>query len=109
MLTEPQSSFFHESLNKVRNIVLNHVPSDFSVFLFGSSVTGLHSLSSDIDVGFLGPAPLSQNILRCIREDVEESFVPYRVDLVDFFTKPGTFKTIALDAIQLWQSPQKKS
>lgn len=109
MLTESQSSFFHESLNKVRAIILSHVPSDFSVFLFGSSVTGPHSLSSDIDIGFLGPAPLSQNILRCIREDVEESFVPYQIDLVDFFTKPALFKTVALDAIQLWQSPKKKS
>ncbi len=101
-------SFFDQSLSTVRSIVLHHVSQDFSVFLFGSSASGNRSHSSDIDIGFLGQTALPQNTLRCIREEIEESYVPFGVDLVDFFNKPDSFKTIALQTIQLWQSAPKK-
>ncbi len=86
-----------------KQIVLAHLPnSNYTVFLFGSRAVGNHKINSDIDIGILGNQkfPLKNKIL--IEEALEESIVPYKVDLVDFFNVDEIFKQYALQKTIPW-------
>lgn len=87
---------------KARDIILHHIDrEDVSVFLFGSR-TKFHRISSDLDIGFLGSTPVARKILTRIRFDLEESDIPYHVDLIDFSTVSENFKKTALEDIKVW-------
>lgn len=53
------------------------------VWVFGSRARGDHVTYSDIDVLYEIPWPLSSALLSQIQEDLEESRLPIKVDLVD--------------------------
>jgi len=59
---------------------------DVRVYLFGSSVTGRVRRSSDIDVAIDPLRVLPSALLAELRERLEESEVPYDVDVVDLST-----------------------
>lgn len=54
-----------------------------TVYLFGSWARGSASSLSDIDVAIEARIPLAPGTLARLRERLEESHVPYRVDVVD--------------------------
>ena len=54
-----------------------------AVFLFGSRSIGNASPISDIDVAIYPKKSLHSGPLSSIREELEESGIPYSVDLVD--------------------------
>jgi predicted nucleotidyltransferase len=59
--------------------------SDFParVFLFGSRASGCARTTSDIDVAIDATLPLPAGLMGRLREALEESPIPYRVDVVD--------------------------
>lgn len=75
-------------------------PGEYDVFLFGSRVTGEASRFSDYDIGIRGKKPLPPAVKAQIEEALEESNIPYSVELVDFFFLPQRFKDIALSRTQ---------
>ena len=56
---------------------------DARIYLFGSSVTGRPRRWSDIDIAIDPVSPLPAALLAELRERLEESDVPYDVDIVD--------------------------
>ena len=71
-------------LNQVRKILLDHLKGyRVQLFLFGSQATQQAGRTSDIDVGILPMVPLPKGLLSQIREELEESHIPYPVGLVD--------------------------
>lgn len=87
----------------VKHIVLQHVDStSFKVFLFGSRACGNSKKFSDIDVGILGNKPFSTITKFEIEQAIEDSIVPFKVDIIDFFNANSTFKTEALKQIVEW-------
>ena len=71
-------------LERVKNIVIGEIAdANVKVYLFGSWARGEERRSSDIDIAvdWLGGAPPGK--LARLREVVEESDVPFRVDVVD--------------------------
>ena len=71
-------------LKQARKIILSRLKDyKFLLFLFGSQSTERAGRASDIDVGILPMAPLPRGLLSEIREELEESHIPYPVDLVD--------------------------
>ena len=91
----------------VKQIVLKHVPKDnFAVFLFGSRAVGNAKPLSDIDIGILGLEPLPTLIKADLETDLEESIVPYKIDLIDFYQVDKDFKKEALNTIQIWNCPK---
>lgn len=90
-------------LDIIRGIVLQNIDRDkTSVFLFGSRANSTNRKFSDIDIGFMGQDKLSTRVLRKISDNIEESRVPYHVDLVDFNTVDEKFKEKALKDIEIW-------
>ena len=82
-----------QELAEARRIVLDGLSKHATrVFLFGSRAGGTPRLSSDIDVGVLPLAPLPSGLLSEIRERLEESSIPYEVDLVDLSEVGESFR-----------------
>ena len=72
------------ALKRVREITTEVLRDrDVRVYLFGSSVTGPPHRWSDIDVAVDPVSPLPAALLTELRERLEESDVPYDVDIVD--------------------------
>ena len=91
----------------VKQIVLKHIPKDnFAVFLFGSRAVGNAKPLSDIDIGILGLEPLPIIIKADLETALEESIVPYKIDLIDFYQVDKDFKKEALITIQIWNCPK---
>ena len=72
------------------------------VYLIGSWVSGGRRNSSDIDIAVEMRDPLPQAVLARLREALEESHVPYRVDVVDLAEVDVSFRERALLEGQLW-------
>ncbi len=58
---------------------------DVRIYFFGSRARGDSSRFSDIDIGFLSDRDISKD-LTILRELVEESNIPYKIDIVDLST-----------------------
>ena len=94
-------------LNIIKQIVLKHIPKDeFAVFLFGSRAANNAKVLSDIDVGILGMRPLPSIITADLEFDLEESIVPFKIDLIDFYHVDEAFKAEALSTVQIWNCPK---
>lgn len=98
-----EQNFFSKNLLLLKAIVLRHCPKGWRVFIFGSTARRERQRNSDIDIGFLGKKKLSEDVIHKIRQDVEDSTIPYHVDLVDFFDKSGEFKKLASQHKVVWQ------
>ncbi len=87
----------------IRQIVFKYVDrSAFKVFLFGSRASGTSKKLSDFDVGVLGSEPLSVTTAADMADELEESSIPYIVEVVDFYSVSDTFKKLALKDAVLW-------
>ena len=94
-------------LDLARAIALKHVDrSSYSVFLFGSRAKESAHRLSDMDIGFLGGSPIPKATLSAIAEELNESAVPYNLDLVDFFTASDDFRKESLREIVIWNKTE---
>lgn len=64
------------------DIIRNTLPTA-RIILFGSRATGKAWTGSDIDLALDNHGPVPLTTLSKLRETIEESLVPYTVDLVD--------------------------
>jgi predicted nucleotidyltransferase len=62
------------------------------VYLFGSWATGRRHGASDIDIAIEAAEPLAAGLLARLREALEESTIPYRVDVVDLADADPAFR-----------------
>ena len=91
----------------VKQIVLKQVPNDaFAIFLFGSRAAGNAKPLSNIDIGILGTEPLPMIVKAHLEADLEESIVPFKIDLIDFYQVDKDFKKEALKKIQICNCPK---
>ena len=74
----------------VRRILAEHLP-ECEVWAFGSRATWTSKDSSDLDLAVVGSAPLGRRTLGQLREAFEESNLPVRVDIVDWYAIPESF------------------
>ena len=85
---------------EIRSIIRKHLPDPaYKIFIFGSRAEGdKHRKFSDVDVGVLGPTPLEFMTKFNLEEDLENSNIPYIVDVIDFSKVNPKFKEIAMSA-----------
>jgi len=71
-------------IERIKALVLQELQSEnASVFLFGSWARGEQRRSSDVDVAIEYHGPSNRQKISRLREALEESTIPYRVDVVD--------------------------
>jgi len=76
-------------LSQIRAI-LDQVFSDCKIYLFGSRATNMYNDASDFDVGVLASRDVDREF-SLARELLEESNIPFTVDLVDLGATSGEF------------------
>jgi len=82
------------ALAKARQIVFTLVAGrDITVYLYGSRASGKARSFSDIDIALdAGGDAIDDGLLAEIREQLEESNIPYTVDVVDLARTSQTFR-----------------
>ena len=92
-------------LKIIKDIVLQSIdPSEHLVFLFGSRARENCKKSSDVDIDIMGKKPIGKIYYKIV-DKIEESIVPYKVDIVDFSMVEEKFKKIAMKKIEVWNQP----
>jgi len=92
---------YKKSEDFLKKLLKQNLPADSKFFLFGSRAMGEHSKSSDIDIGVMSENLDNKTILK-IKEIIDESFVPFKVDIIDFSKTDENFKREALRRIVRW-------
>ncbi len=83
----------NEHLEKAKNITLHCIKdTTCKVFLFGSRAMRTHHPKSDIDIGIWGKNRLDSQTKLDLVEQMDNSNIPYKVDMVDFFLVSNEFK-----------------
>ena len=86
-----------DAIATVRRILLDGLRGTGArVFLFGSRAGGTVHPASDLDVAVLPHAPLPVGLLAVLREALDESTVPFAVDLIDLSEADSTFRARVL-------------
>lgn len=96
-----------EYLTILKKILNETVPEkEFIVFMFGSRVAKNNHDRSDIDIGLWGNKTFPSELRFALEEKIENSIIPYKVELVDFSRVEEYFKKKALQHIELWNCPK---
>jgi predicted nucleotidyltransferase len=92
-----------ERHEKIMRDVLKKYP--YTFYLFGSRARGDHKKYSDLDICFFEDIPWA--VRSDIKEDFEESRLPYKVDLVDWNLCDDAFKNAIRETMVLIQGDKK--
>ncbi len=65
---------------------------DARLKLFGSRARGDARRASDIDLALIAPQPIALADMALLREALDESHIPFRVDLVDYASAPARLR-----------------
>lgn len=84
---------FPPHLRIIRAILRKYIPG-CEVRVFGSRLGGAAKKYSDLDLVVVGREKLPKKILYLLREEFEESDLPFRVDILDWLTISGDFRKI---------------
>lgn len=60
--------------------------------LFGSRARGDARRASDIDLALIARQPIAAADMAALREALEESAIPFRIDLVDYASAPANLR-----------------
>ncbi|MBI5243104.1 MAG: nucleotidyltransferase domain-containing protein [Elusimicrobia bacterium] len=92
-----------EHLALVLEILKKHVPGR-NVRAFGSRVNGKAKKNSDLDLAVMGDSPLPSKTLSALREEFDESDLPFQVDLVAWASISLSFRAvIEKDEVTVWE------
>ncbi len=101
---ERNSSKKNDDLDQIRRQVLAGLADeDVSIALFGSQALGATHASSDVDIAVIPKGAWDQRKLTLLREKLEESNIPYKVDIVDFSFVSHEFRRLALESVIWWR------
>lgn len=90
-------------LERVHQIVLQHLKGQpVRVYLFGSWARGDAQRTSDIDIAILPIGLLQPGLLSHLQEALEESYVPYPIEMVDLSQTDVAFRRRVLEEGILW-------
>ena len=62
--------------------------------VFGSRVTGLAKKYSDLDLAIISEKKLPVTVLYSLKEDLEQSDLPFRADILDWQAISDEFKKV---------------
>jgi type I restriction enzyme S subunit len=80
-------------LEIVSKILQTHVP-ECEVRAFGSRITQTAKPYSDLDLVVVGKERLANKIIYALKDDFEESDLPFRVDVLDWYSISKEFRKV---------------
>ncbi|MGH8009329.1 MAG: type VII toxin-antitoxin system MntA family adenylyltransferase antitoxin [Candidatus Binatia bacterium] len=99
---EKESLFAAGILAEVQRIARETLTENEVVYLFGSWARGEATPCSDIDLAVESRTTLPPGLLARLRERLEESHIPYRVDVVDLQKADAAFRQRVLAEGIVW-------
>ncbi len=81
-------------LNLVRACIKKYMPHDCQIWVFGSRVVGNQKRFSDLDIALVYDKPLSLDALLALEEELDESALPIKVDVIEFYKASPEFQQI---------------
>ena len=98
----PQNKDNNPYLKTLRELIIRYTLNHkIKVYLFGSRAQGREHKLSDVDIAILPAEPLSPGFIASLREKIEESTIPYSVDIIDLSQVDASFrKKILAEAIE---------
>jgi hypothetical protein len=92
-----KTSIYESALELLRNMVKDiFAGEEVVVVLFGSRAREDYLKTSDIDIGILPKGTMNKDKLTQLRERIEGSNIPYKVDVVDLSETSEEFTQKAL-------------
>jgi len=79
-------------LKEITNILRRNLGNDVSVYAFGSRVKNTARQYSNLDLLLKSEQAIPQKIIFVLKEEFEESDIPFRVDISDWHRLSETFK-----------------
>jgi len=101
-----KTTVYESSLESLKNIVKDVFKGeDVTVILFGSRARGDYFETSDVDVGILPRGEVNKSKIALLRERIENSNIPYKVDVVDLSLASKEFADKVLkEGLLIWKS-----
>lgn len=93
-------------IEEVKKIILDWFTEDVKIILYGSRARGDYYPSSDIDIGILYKDKSIKNKIILLRDKLEESNIPYKVDIVDLSESTEEFVDKVLKEGIIWKDFQ---
>ena len=93
----------NEHIEIIKSILRKHIPK-CEVRAFGSRVTLTAKNYSDFDLAVKGKEKLSNDTLYALKENFEESDLPFRVDVLDWNNISESFKKIIESKYEVLQN-----
>ena len=99
-------SVYESSLELLKDIVRDVFKGEnVMVILFGSRGRGDYLETSDMDVGILSKGEVDKSKITLFRERIENSNMPYKVDVVDLSQASKEFTQVVLkEGVIIWES-----
>jgi len=92
-------------LDQLKMLVVDQMKGEsVKILLFGSRARGDHHLGSDVDVGLIPDGQLNHSRITFLKEKIENSCIPYKVDLVDLREASKEFVEHALKDAVVWKN-----
>lgn len=80
--------------NIIHSIFVDYLSAEYKVFVFGSRAKNQAKYNSDLDLAIEYNNKINYKILRKIKSELEESKLPYKVDILDINNISDEFKAI---------------
>lgn len=92
----------------VMDVLNSHVP-DMEVWVFGSRITSRYKPHSDLDLVLITRQPLDNRIMFALKDDLQESELPVRVDVLDWQQISESFRQLILQHYEIFRSPDSSA
>jgi type I restriction enzyme S subunit len=89
-----------EHLALLKQLVTEYLPG-CKIRVFGSRIRGTAKPYSDIDIALNCDAPIERRTMQRLREALQESALPMRVDLIDWHSISDEFKEVIEKAYEV--------
>ena len=76
---------------------------NIKVFIFGSRARGDNFTVSDVDIGYIPKDNFDDRKISSLKEKIENSTIPYKVEVVNFNNVSEDFKNEAMKDIEIWK------
>jgi len=101
-----KTGVYENSLELLKNMASDvFKDEEVVVILFGSRARGDYFETSDVDVGILTKGKVNKSKITLFRERIENSNIPYKVDIVDLSQTSEEFANKVLEeGLSIWRS-----